>query len=230
MVFEHVLRLSISQIYRVLTITSSDWNSIMRCGYQSRYFTFTSRYLFTKPWLDPYIPQYQGPLSLTVDLEPIPRVAKRKRRKIDPVHDQDLLTGFNYVAPQHSESSEADQHASCTVLSTTFHSSQLELRKGASSSATISPGDSGRIRHFRQPPDLTRVASVDDKKHRSATLKQRRWNWKRSLEHGSRHKSRTGNPENEKVCTATIRRRSLVSALCRGILMNGKQATNIIIG
>jgi hypothetical protein len=50
------------------------------------------------------------PKIRNVILERIPRLTQRKR-EIAPAHDEDLLTGFNYVAPQHYESSQADQHA-----------------------------------------------------------------------------------------------------------------------
>lgn len=165
-------------------------------------------------------------------LEPIPRVAKRKR-KIDPEYDQDLLTGFNYVAPQHSEDSLADL---CSTHTSTFHSTcQIDLGESGTSAAISFPVSSGKTSHSGQSQDKTHVASIEEeKKHLGGTLKQRCWNWKRSPGHDLRTQSRTGTAANEekvKVYTATTtrHRQSRVSTICRGILLNGKPTTNIII-
>ena len=138
---------------------------------------------FTQPKSDPYRPTYRGPLSLHIDLEPIPRPTKRKR-KIVPVHDEDLLTGFNYVAPQHSESSQSEKEASFTTPSTSFHDNHLvDLSRNVSSASINSPIpiSPGRTHHSKLPPEATRVANNVENNDRGTTLKERCGNWKRNL-------------------------------------------------
>ncbi|KAF8508288.1 kinase-like domain-containing protein [Gautieria morchelliformis] len=151
-----------------------DWNTVIRCGYQN-----------------PYKPTYKGPLSLNVTLERIPRLAKRKR-EIAPAHDEDLLTGFNYVAPQHYESSQVDQVALCTTTSTTFDGIRLiTLRSKGDSFNTVDA----------LSPEVMRVPVTDniENSDRGLKLKERYRNWKRSLRHSRKRSAENG--ANAKVGT-----------------------------
>lgn len=175
----------------------------MRCGYQSKSSSHP-RY-FSHQRSDPYRPIYRGPLSLDIDLEPIPRSTKRKR-KVAPVHDEDLLMGFNYVAPQHSESSQSEKELLFSTPSTSFHGHLFDLhRKG--SFISINPISSGKTLYSKLPPDtMTCVADNAKNNDCGTTLKQRCENWKRCLKHGSKPRGTSKNAAKDSVGIAEIRR------------------------
>jgi hypothetical protein len=124
-------------------------------------------------------------------LERIPRVAKRKR-DLAPAHDEDLLTGFNYVAPQHYESSQADHHALCTTTSTAFDGVRLITLRSKGDSFNTVNSISPEVRHIPVTDDI-------ENSDRGLRFKERYRNWKRSLRH---HKKQSAdNGANAKIGT-----------------------------